>query len=297
MKKIRKTIVYLLAALLFVPFIISCKKGEDDPWLSLRSRTKRLTGTWKITEVTSENKSYEYKKTTNTINSDYEQETDESTETSSYDGSTWTLTDKVVDHEKSSETTWDPFNSEFITTITDLKKTVTNTIRNQVTCEITINEDNTYEANFTIITKSYSTDTVKIDSGLTTTGNRDTTYSPSNSYEFTEEGVWAWGTENNDPKDDRVYINFIPYTTSTWTMTNSASFFSGKITRLANKEMVIEDVKEDNSFTDNSTEYTNTDIMHYSDTDNPYDTSPGRSQTVENETDTYTFKATFEKQK
>lgn len=30
-------------------FLAACKKGENDPFLSLRSRNARITGTWKLT--------------------------------------------------------------------------------------------------------------------------------------------------------------------------------------------------------------------------------------------------------
>ena len=48
-----------IAALFFAPTFQSCKKGEEDPGLSLRSRTARLAGEWTVTEMnqtaTSEN--------------------------------------------------------------------------------------------------------------------------------------------------------------------------------------------------------------------------------------------------
>ncbi len=35
-------------------FVVSCRKGEDDPFLSLRSRDNRLSGTWEIYSMKSE---------------------------------------------------------------------------------------------------------------------------------------------------------------------------------------------------------------------------------------------------
>jgi len=35
-----------------IVFIQSCKKGEDDPWLSFRSREQRLVGKWKLVQET-----------------------------------------------------------------------------------------------------------------------------------------------------------------------------------------------------------------------------------------------------
>ncbi len=41
-------IVILLGLMIFSP---GCKKGEDDPFLSFRTRTNRLTGEWKLKEA------------------------------------------------------------------------------------------------------------------------------------------------------------------------------------------------------------------------------------------------------
>jgi hypothetical protein len=42
----------MVIALLSTISITSCKKGENDPFLSLKSRTSRLTGEWKLTSGT-----------------------------------------------------------------------------------------------------------------------------------------------------------------------------------------------------------------------------------------------------
>ncbi len=43
-----KNIVVALIALVSLAVIPSCKKGENDPFISLRSRDARITGKWKI---------------------------------------------------------------------------------------------------------------------------------------------------------------------------------------------------------------------------------------------------------
>lgn len=48
MKNLRKLLVAGLTLALVAPVTQSCKKGEDDPFLSLRSRTGRLAGEWKL---------------------------------------------------------------------------------------------------------------------------------------------------------------------------------------------------------------------------------------------------------
>lgn len=62
----------------------ACKKGADDPFISLRSRTARLTGVWKLTN--------EQIKTT-TIRNGSVSQTIEST----YDGSIWNIVKTVYD--------------------------------------------------------------------------------------------------------------------------------------------------------------------------------------------------------
>ncbi len=48
---IRKTINYLLAAALIAGVFGGCKKGENDPFMSLLSRTARISGEWELTEA------------------------------------------------------------------------------------------------------------------------------------------------------------------------------------------------------------------------------------------------------
>lgn len=40
---------FALVAILSLTFLAACKKGENDPFLSLRTRNARITGTWKLT--------------------------------------------------------------------------------------------------------------------------------------------------------------------------------------------------------------------------------------------------------
>lgn len=48
MKNLRKFVLIALAAAFVVPVLDSCKKGEEDPALSLKSRKGRLKGEWKV---------------------------------------------------------------------------------------------------------------------------------------------------------------------------------------------------------------------------------------------------------
>ncbi len=49
--KIKKLLLFALVATLTVPSFQSCKKGENDPFLSLKSRKARLKGDWELTSL------------------------------------------------------------------------------------------------------------------------------------------------------------------------------------------------------------------------------------------------------
>lgn len=49
MKKLKIALLTLLAAVILLP---SCKKGKDDPFISLKSRDSRITAKWKLTSIT-----------------------------------------------------------------------------------------------------------------------------------------------------------------------------------------------------------------------------------------------------
>lgn len=74
-----KTLKIALFLLSLVVVLDSCKKGEDDPFVSLRSRKARIVGAWKMTSMKS------------TFTSTYSGITTSNTYTSN--GSTYTLTE------------------------------------------------------------------------------------------------------------------------------------------------------------------------------------------------------------
>jgi hypothetical protein len=47
----KKVFLVMLAALIVIPAFQSCKKGENDPAISFRSRDARLIGNWKLVKV------------------------------------------------------------------------------------------------------------------------------------------------------------------------------------------------------------------------------------------------------
>lgn len=48
MKRASNVILAILVIMMVVPSIQSCRKGDEDPFLSLRRRKARLVGTWKL---------------------------------------------------------------------------------------------------------------------------------------------------------------------------------------------------------------------------------------------------------
>ncbi len=51
MKKVSRFFMVLMVLAIAIPGLNSCKKGENDPFLSLKSRDSRITGEWKLTKV------------------------------------------------------------------------------------------------------------------------------------------------------------------------------------------------------------------------------------------------------
>lgn len=50
MKFLRRMLLLVMVSSFFMSTITSCKKGEDDPFLSFRSRKQRLVGEWALEE-------------------------------------------------------------------------------------------------------------------------------------------------------------------------------------------------------------------------------------------------------
>lgn len=121
MKKFNSIIILFFAFILGATLIFeSCRKGEEDPFLSLRSRDKRITGTWVLKSVDWSTVN------TNTIS-----------DTSS------TVITKVTDKK-----TFDGSNliTSTLTTI-ELAGVTTNSVsesENAYSVEVIINKDNTY---------------------------------------------------------------------------------------------------------------------------------------------------------
>ncbi len=51
MKKVKSLLLVAIAALVIFPFINGCKKGANDPFITIKSRDARITAKWKLTKV------------------------------------------------------------------------------------------------------------------------------------------------------------------------------------------------------------------------------------------------------
>jgi hypothetical protein len=81
----RKAQLITVMALVAVTTFTGCKKGEEDPFISLRSRTSRITGEWLVNSFeTTEN-------STNSSSTNNVTSTGSTTQTHKYDGTTYSV--------------------------------------------------------------------------------------------------------------------------------------------------------------------------------------------------------------
>lgn len=92
----KKLLVLSIGALALVANLSSCKKGENDPFLSLKSRKARLTGEWTVTKIegtsSDKNSSFPLADVTSTITYDGTTETTTTTTVMGTDTDTETYT-------------------------------------------------------------------------------------------------------------------------------------------------------------------------------------------------------------
>lgn len=72
----KKTLIALTTVIALGSIVTSCKKGENDPFLSLRTRKARVVGEWKVVSSTSEYIDVNGDKTTTTYDGTTETEVD-----------------------------------------------------------------------------------------------------------------------------------------------------------------------------------------------------------------------------
>lgn len=226
--KMKQKAVIITIFIINIFLFNSCKKGEEDPWLSLRSRESRLIGKWKLEEKVY---SYKYKReetSTNNVNTESEiyNYTKESNERTIDGIKTYTsnlnriITTKetffdVNINSYSNITTKETYNSEY-------------TEKNKNTIEIEIFKNKTWKATYHNNKISYSqrsTITTELDTSINveeSESNIDTTYTSGDMYTTSEKGTWEW----DDSNDNKIIIKAGP--------------MYGNIKRLTNKEIIIE---------------------------------------------------------
>lgn len=245
MKTTKKVMIALAVAALVAPTLESCKKGENDPGLSLRSRKGRVAGEWKVKsweEKNSSTASYTNTQTTSpALTSDGTSTSgNSSNSTVSFDGTNFK-------HIESSS-----YTSNNVTTTSDTTYSGTGEIK------YTFEKDGTFTMSFT--SKYTRTRTSVPFTGATQveTWNQETTISKSGTWNFTagigkeaknKDGlVLTYATsETKVVTNNKVDFTFNSTTTTTTTVTtnNTKETYDTNeihenwyIDRLANKELV-----------------------------------------------------------
>ncbi len=242
MKNLR--LIKILATLLLSVFIFSeCRKGEEDPFISLRSRNNRLTGKWKLVE-----EKYEYEYKSNFVMDFLELQSDFKreyclTEKRNYDGEFITKERKVSDDEYKVYQYIADTITKNDTVILDYEKGK-RIETSEYSIELEINESNTWAASYhetsTIDYKLETNDSyynIHLGKSIIEEDNIDTTYNYITK-DRTESGEWFW----EDDEKDKIFINAGP--------------MRGYLKKLSNKEIII----EKNISGSNSMAYPNIDM-------------------------------------
>ena len=241
-----------------------CKKGEDDPFISFRSRDSRIIGVWALQSSTYTETNQTVTKRSNNVNTDNSNSDEKTTTTKIFDGTTYIYKNEDDDTYKGQTTSYDYTTDSFVTYNSNTNEKSLTTQIFTYSVKVEIKKDHTYEATYTKTQVERKTTYSTTDDGVTTTTATDTVYSPQNTKTWTEKGNWYWG----DANDDKVYI--------------SAGPLSGVLKQLKNKEIVIETI---NNSTNNNTEYTKQDLKTNDDTSDANKTEQG----IVTETTTTTY--------
>jgi len=244
----KKILAFTLLSALSISLFDSCKKGEDDPLISLRSRKARMAGEWTVSELESSNSF------TSNTNDNGSSSASSSSFTNSFDGQNMTETG-----------TW-TFNGQ------------SNPSEKKGTASIkyTFDKDGTYTSERTEDLKEETTQQDSFGSDKTTTITKNTTKTT---------GTWNFLHGVGDDVKNREIVSLIyassEYTSSSTTTsvftptggsaesprTNTFTFTSTdadnsmdeaevwKLIQLKNKEMVVESFYKDSNTFNESTTY------------------------------------------
>ena len=223
------TIINILATLLLSVLIFTeCRKGEEDPFISLRSRNNRLTGKWKLVE---EKYEHEYKwvfvMDLIELQSDAKEEY-HLVEKRNYDGEIM-----IKERDKKNDDSYKVY--QYIAdTITKNDTVILDYDRgkrietSEYSIELEINKSNTWAAIYhETSTIGYKVESISsnyniyLGKSIIENYNIDTTYSYITK-DRTESGEWFW----EEDEEDKIFINAGP--------------MRGYLKKLSNKEIIIE---------------------------------------------------------
>ncbi len=238
MKNIKNLFAAIVASAVIIPFFNGCKKGTEDPFLSFRSRDKRVEGTWTLKSVDYSYSSTSTSSTTNTVNSDNSTSNGSTTYKVTYDGTNMTV-NKVSTPSSNNYTDnykqYDFPTSAYVAKTSTSTETKTEAWTTSYTITVSIYKDNTYSYTTTKKAISYSRTTAKTVNGSAVTPfPKDTSYAGTydgfNYYATDEDvntqvGTWRWADDEKSG-EDKIII--------------SAGPLSGFLVRLSNKELMID---------------------------------------------------------
>ncbi len=227
------TTIAVCAALMILPiFIHSCKKGAEDPLISLKSRNSRVTGTWKLVSMSSKVTINFQMNVSNNVNSDRSDETYDGTFTYEYDGET-VSTIEVDNETEESRRMIQGFNNDWTSRnySYESSSTITETYTEEMTFSL-------YKDNSCVVSSSSGDIDGRIEEDVTevyryedpfyqdldTSYTIDSTYTRVSSSNEVTETTWFW--EENSVKN-KLYINI-------------GSMLMGQVVRLTDKEMIID---------------------------------------------------------
>lgn len=274
MKKII-TLLLVTGIIISIPLMEGCKKGDEDPFISILSRNARIKGTWKLISRSNITTTTTVQNTTNNINAVSSAETKVVTYRESFNGTTKTRYNYTTINSTDVDIVDNGSAFEQQTTLSENE--YGSSYNYSYTVEITIEKNNTYTATYTETHVSTTTYSLDIDGNLQI--NTDEFSAPLNTDSWTSEGNWYW----IDSNDSKIYI-----------MTESGPL-SGKLLKLSKKELIIEEISTSSNTSTNY--YSGVSIQTFADYENPWESEDGTYTTVTTETVNVNDTETWEKQK
>jgi len=184
----------IISLVLFALSLSSCRVGEDDPLISLKSRTNRLKGEWNLVKYTSSESNLIDYVETNDVN-------DNQTTSSLSQSKLIKFSDGFYE-EKNNETgslvnytyRWEIVDQDTLIVIdsNSVIPDIERTIEQQYEFILSIEDDNKYKIIKRLIAlREYSLDATKIN-GISNPVAEDSVFTNADQLEIVAEGVWYW---------------------------------------------------------------------------------------------------------